>query len=184
MIDQSKTIYSQTSVQGASSKTKISIEKSKAQFINSISTIYSKIDKGIKDIVDTSETSRRNSEKINIKKFKKWAQFTSENQNSCWPVFKNVFKNGAVTWRTKTNESFLWSALRSSCKLLLFNFSWRLSFIFQTIIKKLRLISYQVISLRLRSTEMHWLPLLPLNKCAIFCVAPSSGENINIKTKT
>ena len=71
LIDQSKTIYSQTSVQGASSKTKISIEKSKAQFINSISTIYSKIDKGIKDIVDTSETSRRNSEKINIKKFKK-----------------------------------------------------------------------------------------------------------------
>ena len=53
-----------------SSSTKKTIQKSKDQLMSSLSNIYSKIDKGLKDIVDTQE-NRKEVEIIDIKKFKR-----------------------------------------------------------------------------------------------------------------
>jgi len=71
IIEQTKSIHNKTTTHFGSSKTKKTIEKSKAQLMSSISTIYSKIDKSLQNMVDTSESNRREAEVIDVKKYKK-----------------------------------------------------------------------------------------------------------------
>ena len=68
----SKVIQNRTRLDLAASRTKKTIEKSKAQLMSSISTIYSKIDKGLKDMVDTTlPPPSKEPFSIDPKKFKK-----------------------------------------------------------------------------------------------------------------